>query len=179
MASRRKIFQGVGRILLLLCVAAAMLHGQPGAAEGAPQTSQLREVYFGEDSATACQPGPHEFMLNELRQLYVCVVWSGLAGTYAAQLTFVSPDGHVYQTMTLAFVTSEAPATTATVEVQGRHHKVTRAGWRGRGETVVVAALPVAGTYITQHNLAGYWKVEISLNGRPVDSDHFVLHTRH
>ena len=178
MASRRKIFQGVGRILLLPCVAAAVLHCQP-TAEGASQTAQVRDVYFGDDSATACQPGPREFMLNELRQLYVCVVWSGLAGTYSAQLTFVSPDGHVYQTMTLAFVTAEVPATVATLETEGRHHKVTRAGWRGRGETVLVATLPVAGTYITQHNLAGYWKVEISLNGRPVDSDHFVLHTRH
>jgi hypothetical protein len=44
---------------------------------------------------------------------------------------------------------------------------------------VLVATLPVAGTYITQHDLAGFWKVEISLNGQPVDSDHFVLHARH
>ena len=175
MTNRRKIFQGVGRILLLLCVAAAMLHGQP-TAEGASQTAQVREVYFGEDSATVCQPGPHEFMLNELRQLYVCVVWAGLAGTYSAQLTFVSPDGHVYQTMTLAFVTPEAPATVAVVETEGRHHEVTRAGWRHRGETVVVAALPVAGTYITQHNLTGFWTVKVALNGRLVDQDHFILH---
>ena len=179
MTSRRKIVQGVGGFLLLVCAAAAVVHGQPAAAEGASQTAQVREVYFGEDAATVCQPGPGEFMLNELRHLYVCVVWAGLAGTYSAQLTFVSPDGHVYQTMTLAFVTAEAPATVATLETEGRRHKVTRAGWRGRGETVLVATLPVAGTYITQHNLAGYWKVEISLNGRPVDSDYFVLHTQH
>jgi len=158
---------------------AVALHGRTGAAEGARPTVLVREVYFGEDEATVCQPGGREFMLDDLRGLYVCIVWSGLAGTYAAQLTFVSPDGNVYQTMTLAFVTADAPATAATVEVQGREHEVKRAGWRGKGETVLVATLPVAGTYITQHDLAGFWKVEISLNGQPIDSDHFVLHARH
>ena len=43
---------------------------------------------------------------------------------------------------------------------------------------MVVATLPVAGTYITQHNLAGLWTVKISLNGKPVNEDHFVLHPR-
>jgi hypothetical protein len=178
MASRRKIVQGVAGILLVLCAIAVALHGRTGAAEGAPPTVQVREVYFGEYEATVCQPERREFMLNELRDLHVCVVWAGLAGTYAAQLTFVSPDGNVYQTMTLAFVTAEAPATVATVEVQGRQHEVKRAGWGRNGETVLVATLPVAGTYITQHNLTGFWKVQISLNGQRVDSDHFVLHTR-
>ena len=90
----------------------------------------------------------------------------------------MSPDGHVYQTMTQAFVTPEARATVATVEVQGQQHGVKRAGWGRKGESVVVATLPVAGTYITQHNLTGLWTVKISLNGRPVDEDHFVLHAR-
>lgn len=165
--------------LLLLCALAVALHARPGPAEGAPTTVQVREVYFGENEATVCQPGRQEFVLDDLRGLYVCIDWSGLAETYAAQLTFVSPDGNVYQTMTLAFVTAEAPATVATVEVQGRQHEVQRAGWRYRGETVVVATLPVAGTYITQHNLAGRWTVKISRNGRPVDQDHFTLHLRH
>jgi hypothetical protein len=66
----------------------------------------------------------------------------------------------------------------AAVEVHGRQHEVRRAGWARRGEAVVVATLPVAGTYITQHNLVGLWTVKISLNGRPVDEDHFILHPR-
>ena len=64
------------------------------------------------------------------------------------------------------------------MEVQGQQHEVKRAGWGRQGETVLVATLPVAGTYITQHDLAGYWTVKISLNGRPVDQDHFILHSR-
>src|SRR5712691_11081322 len=139
MASRRKIVQVVAGILLLLCAMAVALDGRPGAAEGAPATVQVREVFFGEREETVCQPGGREFTLDDLRDLSVCVVWSGLSGTYSAQLTFVSPDGNVYQTMTQAFVTPEAPATVAAVEVEGRQHEVTRAGWRRQGETVLVA----------------------------------------
>ncbi len=178
MASRRNIVRGVAGILLLLCAIAVTLDGRPKAAEGAPPTVQVREVFFGDREETVCQPGRREFVLDDLQGLYVCVVWSGLAGTYWTQLTFVSPDGHVYQKMTQAFVTPEARATVATVEVQGQQHGVKRAGWRRKGESVVVATLPVAGTYITQHNLTGLWTVKISLNGRPVDEDHFVLHQR-
>jgi len=178
MASRRKIVRGVAGILLLLFAIGVTLDGRPRGVEGAPPTVQVREVFFGEREETVCQPGRREFVLDDLRGLYVCIVWPGLEGTYWTQLTFVSPDGHVYQKMTQAFVTPEARATVATVEVQGQQHGVKRAGRGRKGESVVVATLPVAGTYITQHNLAGLWTVKISLNGRPVDEDHFVLHPR-
>src|SRR5213083_2609318 len=130
---------------------------------------QVREVFFGEREETVCQPGGREFMLENLRDLQVCIVWAGLSGTYWTQLEFQSPDGHVYQTMTQAFVTPEATATVGTVEVQGRPYQVRQAGWARPGEAVVVATLPVAGTYITQYNLAGPWTVKISLNGRPIN----------
>ena len=178
MASRERIVKGVAGSLLLLCALTVALDGRPGPAEGAPRTVQVHKVFFGESEETACGPGRGEFVLQDLRELYVCIVWAGLAGTYSAQLTFVAPDGNVYQKMTLAFVTAEAPATAATVEVEGQHHKVKRAGRGRNGETVVVATLPVAGTYITQHNLNGLWTVKISLNGKPVNEDHFVLHPR-
>ena len=139
-------------------------------------TPQVREVFFGEREETVCQPGGREFVLEDLRDLQVCIVWAGLSGTYWTQLEFLSPDGHVYQTMTQAFVTPEATATAGTVEVQGRPYQVRQAGWARPGEAVVVATLPVAGTYITQYNLAGPWTVKISLNGRPVDQDYFTLY---
>jgi hypothetical protein len=175
MVRRETMVQGVGGMLLLLCAVAGALPGRPGVVEGAPARGPVREVFFGERQETACQPRGRDFVLEDVRSLWVCVVWSGLAGTYWAQLTFVSPDGHVYQTMTLAFVTPEAPATMATVEVAGRPYAVQRAGWGRPGEAVVMAPLPVAGTYITQHNLAGIWTVKIALNGQPVDWDAFTL----
>src|SRR5213593_999605 len=178
MASRRNIVRGVAGILLLLCAIAVTLDGRPKAAEGAPPTVQVREVFFGDREETVCQPGRREFVLDDLQGLYVCVVWPGLAGTYWTQLTFVSPDGHVYQTMTQAFVTPEATATVGTVEVQGRPYQVRQAGWARPGEAVVVATLPVAGTYITQYNLAGPWTVKISLNGRPIGQGDFTLYAQ-
>jgi len=96
----------------------------------------VREVFFGEREETVCQPGGREFMLENLRDLQVCIVWAGLSGTYWTQLEFLSPDGHVYQTMTQAFVTPEATATVGTVEVQGRPYQVQRAGWARPGEAV-------------------------------------------
>jgi len=36
----------------------------------------------------------------------------------------------------------------------------------------------VAGTYITQYNLAGPWTVKISLNGRPINQDYFTLYAQ-
>jgi len=176
--TNRKIVQGVAGILLVLGAMVIALSGGPGRAEGARPTVQVREVFFGDRDETLCQPGGREFSLDDLRDLHVCTVWAGLSGTYWAQLTFLSPDGHVYQTMTVAFVTPDATATVGTVEVAGRQHPVRRAGWRGKGETVLVATLPVAGTYISQHNLVGTWTVKISLNGRPVDSDQFTLRSQ-
>src|SRR5213080_1080870 len=145
-----------------------------------PQSAspQVREVFFGEREETVCQPGGREFMLENLRDLQVCIVWAGLSGTYWTQLEFLSPDGHVYQTMTQAFVTPEATATVGAVEVQGRPYQVRQAGWARPGEAVVVATLPVAGTYITQYNLAGPWTVKISLNGRPINQDSFTLYAQ-
>jgi hypothetical protein len=43
---------------------------------------------------------------------------------------------------------------------------------------MVVATLPVSGTYITQHNITGLWRVKISLNRQPVDWDYFSLHSQ-
>ena len=151
------------------------------AANTAPPQSnpvQAREVFFGESEETACQSVAQDFALENVRDLHVCVVLSGLSGTYWAQLTFLSPDGNAYQKMTQAFVTVDAPETVATVEVEGRQYPVRRAGWRGQREAVLVASLPVAGTYISQHNLAGIWTMNISLNGRPVDWGQFTLHPR-
>src|SRR2546429_6921643 len=174
MASRRKIVRGVAGILLLLCAITVTVDGRPKAAEGAPPTVQVREVFFGDREETVCQPGRREFVLDDLQGLYVCVVWSGLGGTYWTQLTFVSPDGHVYQTMTQAFVTPEARATVATVEVQGRPYQVRQAGWARPGEAGGVARPPVGGAYHTQYNPARPRAVQTALNGRPLNQDFFT-----
>src|SRR3989442_1315884 len=114
-----------------------------------PNRPQVREVFFGEREETVCQPGGREFVLENLRDLQVCIVWAGLSGTYWTQLEFQSPDGHVYQTMTQAFVTPEATATVGAVEVQGRPYQVRRAGWARPGEAAGRAKLPGGRALIT------------------------------
>jgi hypothetical protein len=169
---RQSFAQRVAGSLFLLCAIAIALPAQ-----GAPP-KQMAEVLFGEREETACRPGHRDFVLDDLRDLHACIVLPGVEGTHYAQLTFLSPDGNVYQTMTLAFVTADAPLTKPAVSLSGRQHKVKRAGWRGRGETVVIATLPVAGTHIAQHSLVGLWTVRIALDGQSLDWGQFFLHQR-
>src|SRR5207249_2856262 len=49
-------------------------------ASAQPVSPQVREVFFGEREETVCQPGEREFMLENLRDLQVCIVWAGLSG---------------------------------------------------------------------------------------------------
>ena len=147
---------------------------------GLPSTGgQVVDVYFGTDEGTACQPGTREFALTAVPDLYVCVVWKGLSGKYAEQLTFVLPDGNVYQTMTVPFMTIDMPATAdPTIQVAGRTLVAKRAGWGANGATLVTAALPVSGTYITQYTLAGLWTVQVALDGHRIDQNNFELLTQ-
>ncbi len=139
---------------------------------------QVVDVYFGTDEGTACQPGTREFELTAVPDLYVCVVWKGLSGKYAEQLTFVLPDGNVYQTMTVPFMTIDMPPTVdPMIDIDGRKLEAKRAGWGAKGVTLVTAALPVSGTFITQYRLAGLWTVQVALDGHRVDHNNFELVT--
>ena len=146
---------------------------------GLPSTGgQVVDVYFGTDEGTVCQPGTREFELTAVPDLYVCVVWKGLSGKYAEQLTFVLPDGNVYQTMTVPFMTIDTPPTVdPMIDIDGRKLEAKRAGWGAKGVTLVTAALPVSGTFITQYRLAGLWTVQVALDGHRVDHNNFELVT--
>src|SRR2546430_17540858 len=105
MASRRNIVRGVAGILLLLCAIAVTLDGRPRAAEGAPPTVQVREAFFGAREDTAGQPGRREFVLDDLRGLSGCIVWSGLAGGHRTPLPVVAPAPPVVPQKTPPLVT--------------------------------------------------------------------------
>jgi len=154
--------------------------GPPVAPSEIPSADQMevREVLYSDSADTACLPGNRQFTLEDVRGLYVCVVWSGLAGMYAQQVTFESPDGHVYQTITSAFATAQGGATGGTLKFDDRDYPVQAAGWGANGRVLVTAMLPVAGTFITQYNLAGPWTVRVALNGQVVGKDTFELLSR-
>ena len=160
--------------------------GGGAAAPGPPVPSEIpsanqmevREVLYSDSADTACLPGNRQFTLEDVRGLYVCVVWLGPAGTYAQQVTFESPDGHVYQTITSAFATAQGASTGGTLRFGERDYPVQAAGWGADGRVLVTAMLPVAGTFITQYNLAGPWTVRVALNGQVVGKDTFELVSR-
>ena len=154
--------------------------GPPVTPSEIPSADQMevREILYSDSADTACVPGNRQFTLEDVRGLYVCVVWLGLAGTYAQQVTFESPDGHVYQTITSAFATAQGGATGGTLKFDERDYPVQAAGWGANGRVLVKAMLPVAGTFITQYNLAGPWTVRIALNGQVVGKDTFELLSR-
>jgi hypothetical protein len=47
---------------------------------------------------------------------------------------------------------------------------------KSQGEPTVMAVLPVAGTYITQHALTGMWEIEVILDGKSITKAKFQLH---
>jgi len=141
--------------------------------------AQVGDVFFSTDEGSACQAGVREFQLAEVPNLYVCVALTGLSGKYAEKLTFVLPDGNVYQTMTVPFMTADMPTNAdPNIQVDGRTLEAKRAGWGANGVTFVTAALPVAGTYITQYTLAGVWTVRVGLDGNQVGREYFELLTQ-
>lgn len=153
--------------------------GSTGGGDGAPagqsDEPSVKAITFGESQGTACGSGRRDFSLENLRDLHVCVAWQGLAGTYVERLKVFAPNGNVYQVLPVAFVTPGTSAPAGGVEFEGRRLETTQAGRGAQNETLVLARLPVAGTFISQHSLVGLWTVEVSLNGQAVNRNTFLL----
>lgn len=135
------------------------------------------ELLFGDSEESACRSRHKVFSLDEIRNLYICTIWRGLMGTYVEHVAFMTPDGNIYQVLTLPFTTPGLHGPEE-VEVAGRRHKVRRAKKFGEEETEVLAILPVAGTYITQYNLSGRWTVKVSLDGQLIEQERVILKKR-
>jgi hypothetical protein len=142
---------------------------------GASGGPQVREVFFGTTAGSACQPGPREFLLADVEELYVCVIWSGLSGAYAEELAFLTQDGQLYQNLPVAFVTAGVTPPADGIKVRGRHLQAQQAGSGANGETLVVGRLPVGGTFISQYKMTGLWTVKVALNGQVFTQDNFDL----
>jgi hypothetical protein len=128
-----------------------------------------RNISFGDSQTGACQSAAETFVLNFVREVYVCVSWPVLTGTHELDLTFISPDGNAYQTMQVPFVTADA------AELESTPPDIQRAGVGSGGEARVVTALPVAGTHIHRYKMVGVWTVRVSVDGQSHDSDRFTL----
>jgi hypothetical protein len=94
----------------------------------------------------------NHFDIDRLRHVVILVRWRTLVGAHSQQLEIVSPDGAVYQRLSV-------PVESVT------------------GQAEVETRLLVAGTWITERRLTGRWRVRVYVDEslRPVTSKVLVL----
>lgn len=115
--------------------------------EPVAQNPQLELAVRVCDSETPNCTGETNFNLSSVRDLQVNTDWKNMpGGTHTQEITFLLPNGVVYQTVSHGFGVAEGTFGTPTIS----------------------DAMPVAGTYITQRELTGDWTVQVSLDGAVV-----------
>lgn len=152
------------------------------------------EIFYCETPDTACRTTQEVFSLAELRDLYVFVVWPGVAGQHVQTVQFLLPDGSVYNSKKTQFIIGGVMAFSATAQATANEvspmpparyliadaNKIHAEGipsllMKSRGDSSILTVLPVAGTYITQRNLSGNWGVRVFLDDRLVLQSAFTL----
>jgi hypothetical protein len=132
--------------------------------------------------------------MADLRDLFVFVVWPNVNGQHVQTVEFLLPDGSLYSSKKARFtiggavvvgaVAAEfknevAPAPPAP-HLMADANKVHAEGiptllMKSRGDSAILTVLPVGGTYITQRNLGGTWRVRVLLDDRLVIASEFTL----
>jgi hypothetical protein len=135
--------------------------------------ASVQEVFFSTNEGTACHSSERRFLLYNVPDLYVCAQFAGISGKHVAKVTFVLPDGNVYQTMTVPFMTADTPPGDPMMEVEGRQLEAKPAGWGANGVSMVTVLLPVSGTFIAQHAMAGLWTVRVALDDDTATNEGF------
>jgi hypothetical protein len=152
------------------------------------------EIFYCETPETSCRTTQDTFSIAELRDLYVFVVWPGVAGQHAQTVEFLLPDGSMYSTKKTRFLiggvttvaaTGAAPKNEVSPVPPADHliadgNRIHQEGipsllTKSRGDASVLTVLPVGGTYITQRNLSGTWRVRVLLDDRLALESEFTL----
>jgi hypothetical protein len=153
------------------------------------------EIFYCETSDTSCRTTQDSFALAEVRDLFVYVVWPGVSGQHVQTVQFFLPDGSTYSSQKTQFIVggvgvfsaAMAPASQNVVapappapHLMADANKIHSEGIRSllmksRGDSAVLTVLPVAGTYITQRNLSGAWRVRVLLDDRVALESEFTL----
>lgn len=172
--------------------------GSPSGARLHPQRLQPRsrgpEIFYCETPDTSCRTTQDRFAIADLRDLFVFVVWPGVSGQHVQTVEFLLPGGSIYSSKKTRFsiggaspVAAIAPAFKNEVSsVPPAPHLIAEANkvhpegiptllMKSRGDSSVLTVLPVGGTYITQRNLCGTWKVRVLLDERPALESEFTL----
>jgi hypothetical protein len=140
-----------------------------GEAAAAPKAG---DIFFCTTDTSECRTSAGVFPLDALRDLYVFVTWPKLSGNFVQTVEFVLPDGNVYLRKQTAFAVRSGQARARAVKGSGQPERYFTTS---RGAPAVVTSLPVAGTYITQRNLSGVWKVRVYLDGNLAGAAQFKL----
>jgi hypothetical protein len=163
-----------------------------------PQRPQPRprgpEIFYCETPDTSCRTTQDAFSIADLRDLFVFVVWPGVSGQHVQTVEFLLPDGSIYASKKTRFsiggaspVAAMAPAFKNEVSpVPPAPHLIAEANkvhpegiptllMKSRGDSSVLTVLPVGGTYITQRNLSGTWRVRVLLDDRLALESEFAL----
>lgn len=152
------------------------------------------EIFYCETPDTSCRTTQDAFAMADLRDLFVFVVWPGVSGQHVQTVEFLLPGGSIYSSKKTRFsiggaspVAAMAPAFKNEVSPAPRAphliaeaNKVHREGiptllMKSRGDSSVLTVLPVGGTYITQRNLCGTWRVRVLLDDRLALESEFTL----
>ena len=152
------------------------------------------EIFFCETPDTACRTTQDSFPLDNLRDLYVFVVWPRVTGQHVQTTEFYLPDGSIYSSKKTQFIIGGVTAFSAlgpayrnevSLLPPVRHlmadaNRIHTQGipsllMKSRGDSSVLTVLPVGGTYITQRNLSGTWRVRVLLDDRFALESAFTL----
>jgi len=146
------------------------------------------EIFYCETPETSCRTTQESFPLDNLRDLYVFVVWPRVTGQHVQTTEFYLPDGSIYSFKKTQFIiggvaafSAMGPASRNQVSLlpPARHlmadaNRIHTQGipsllMKSRGDSSILTVLPVGGTNITQRNLSGTWRVRVLLD------DHLAL----
>jgi len=152
------------------------------------------EIFYCETPDTSCRTTQDTLPIASLRDLFVFVVWPGISGQHIQTVQFLLPDGSVYASQKTQFaiggpvfsanmgpaVQNEVGPTPPARHLIADANKTHAEGipsllMKSRGESAVLTVLPVAGTFITQRNLSGAWRVRVFLDDRLALESEFTL----
>ena len=155
------------------------------------------EIFFCETPDTTCRTTQESFSLDNLRDLYVFVVWPRVTGQHVQTMEFYLPDGSIYSSKKTQFIVGGVTAFSAMDPARrnevsllppARHlmadaNRIHKQGipsllMKSRGDSSTLTVLPVGGTYITQRNLGGTWRVRVLLDDRLALESAFTLTPR-
>jgi hypothetical protein len=152
------------------------------------------EIFYCETPDTSCRTTQNTFPIAELRDLFVFVVWPGVSGQHVQTVEFLLPGGSIYSSRKTRFsiggaspVAAMAPAFKNEVwPAPPAPHLIADANrihpegiptllMKSRGDSSILTVLPVSGTYISQRNLSGTWRVRVLLDDRLALASEFTL----